>query len=32
MIRQSHDAKYFLVRELPGQASSGAKSRPFTNL
>jgi fatty acid desaturase len=29
LIRQSHDADYFLVRELPTQGCSEAKSRPY---
>jgi len=29
LIRQTHDPEYFLVRELPGQGASEAKSRPF---
>jgi fatty acid desaturase len=34
LIRQSHDADYFLVRELPDPAgrAPGAKSRPFAEL
>jgi fatty acid desaturase len=32
LLRQSHDAEYFLVRELPGQGPSEEKSRPFTEL
>jgi Na+-transporting NADH:ubiquinone oxidoreductase subunit F len=34
LIRQSHDADYFLVRELPDPAGRApeAKSRPFSEL